>query len=406
MSLDVQSLLVVMMINMIALSIAIPVIMGWRVSPAARWAQCAMVMQTIGWSSLVVSRAWAGLEMALSVLAMVGLATGMAMLWQSMRGWLGPRPGGRLVWLLALAMPLGYALGYGNYPLRAGWSNIGLALQIGLVCVALLWPAPQASRRWRLIMAASLAAVAVVTTWRGVLGAFYTDLYPTLRTPHPVNLAAMLLSNLTVVINAVGMLVAWREEAERALQTLARTDPLTGLLNRRALEQAAAALIAQARRHGDPLCLLLIDLDGFKAINDRHGHAAGDRALRTVADLVQGTLRPGDLAARWGGEEFCLLLARSGAEAGAAFDARLRAALAERSGPALGFALDFSTGLSVLDDDDDDLVADDLQNLLQRADAALYRAKDAGRGRLVAAGARADAPPDSGPADQPPRQPA
>lgn len=412
MSLDVQSLLVVMMINMIALSVAIPVIMGWRVSPAARWAQGALVAQTIGWSSLVVSRTVAGLEMALSVLAMVGLATGMAMLWQSMRGWLGPRPGGRMVWLLALAMPLGYALGFGHYPFRAGWSNIGLALQISVVCVALLWPAPQASRRWRLIMAASLAAVALVTTWRGVLGAFYTELYPTLRTPHAVNLAAMLLSNVTVVLNAVGMLVAWREEAERALQTLARTDPLTGLLNRRALEQAAGALIAQARRHGDPLCLLLIDLDGFKAINDRHGHATGDQALVLTANALQDTLRPGDLAGRWGGEEFCVLLARSGAEAGSAFDKRLRIELARRTSATLHFPLDFSTGLSVLEDEDD-FTADDLALMLQRADAALYRAKAEGRGRLAVgptAGLAAATPaPDgatAGTDGQRPRQPA
>lgn len=401
MSLDVQSLLVVMMINMIALSVAIPVIMGWHVSPAARWAQGALVAQTIGWTSLVVSRTLAGLEMALSVLAMVGLATGMAMLWQSMRGWLGPRPGGRLVWLLALAMPLGYALGFGHYAFRAGWSNIGLALQIAMVCVALLWPAPQAGKRWRLIMAASLAAVAVVTTWRGVLGAFHTDLYPTLRAPHPVNLAAMLLSNVTVVLNAVGMLVAWREEAERALQTLARTDPLTGLLNRRALEQAAGALIAQARRHGDPLCLLLIDLDGFKAINDRHGHAAGDQALVLTANALQGTLRPGDLAGRWGGEEFCVLLARSGAEAGTAFDKRLRVALATRASAGLRFPLDFSTGLAVLEDEDD-ITADDLELMLHRADTALYRAKAEGRGRLVAGLNQASPPAGTTAAAAPP----
>lgn len=406
MSLDVQSLLVVMMINMIALSLAIPLIMGWRVSPAARWAQGALAAQTVGWTSLVLSRQWPGLEMALSVLAMAGLSVGMAMLWQSMRGWLGPRPGQRLVWALALTMPLGYALGFGHYAFRAGWANAGLALQMAAVSVAVLWPAPLASRRWRLIMAASLAAVAVVTAWRGVLGAFYTELYPSLRTPHPVNLAALLLSNLTVVLNAVGVLVAWREEAERALQTLARTDPLTGLLNRRAFEQAAGALIAQARRHGDPLCLLLIDLDGFKSINDRHGHAAGDKALVLTAAALQGTLRPGDLAGRWGGEEFCVLLARSGAEAGSAFDKRLRAALATRISAALDFTLDFSTGLSVLEDEDD-ITADDLELMLQRADAALYRAKDAGRGQLArglstAQGAGA-APGGSG---QRPRQPA
>ncbi len=416
MTLDVQSLLIVMMINMIALSIAIPTIMGWQVSHAARWAQGALVAQTLGWTCLVLSPQWR--EPLLSVAAMVGLSVGMAMLWQSMRGWLGPRPGRALVWALALAMPLGYGLGFNHYAFRVGWSNAGLALQMATICLAVLWPAPQASLRWRLIMAASLGAVAVVTAWRGVLGAFHTELYPSLRTPHPVNLAAILISNLTVVLNAVGLLVAWREEAERALHTLARTDSLTGLLNRRALEQAASLLIAQARRHGDALCLLLIDLDRFKAINDQHGHAVGDRALCLVAEALQRTLRPGDLAGRWGGEEFCVLLARSGADAGVAFDARLRSALAARVGPALGFSLDFSTGLSILEDDDD-IAADDLQLLLQRADAALYRAKDAGRGRLMAQAADAgdnqddlaepgdlDDPEPGSPAPQRPRQPA
>jgi len=394
MTLDIQSLLVVMMINMVALSLAFTVIMGWQVSPAARWAQATLLAQTAGWTCLVFSRPGGTLDPVLSVAAMVGMNAGMAMLWQSLQGWLGPRPGGRLVWALALATPLGYALGFGHYGFRVGWANTGLALQMAVVCVAALWPSPQAGRGWRLIMATSLGALAVATAWRGVLGAFYTPLYPSLRSPHPVNVVAALLSNLTVVLNAVGLLVAWREEAERALHRLARTDSLTGLLNRRALEQAAGDLIAQARRHGDPLCLLLIDLDGFKAINDRHGHAAGDLALRAVARAMQDTLRPGDLAVRWGGEEFCLLLARSGAAAGQAFDARLRHALAQQAGPALGFVLDFSTGLSLLQDEDD-LAADDLQHLLQRADTALYAAKHAGRGRLVAATDGAPPPGDA-----------
>lgn len=406
MALNVHSLLVVMMTNMIALSVAIPVIMGWQVSRAARWAQGALVAQTAGWTCLVLSTTWLAWDAVLSVLAMLGLAAGMAMLWQSMQGWLGWRPGGRLVWALAVAVPLGYALGFSSYAWRVGWANAGLALQMATVCVALLWRAPQASPRWRVTMAASLGALAVATAWRGVLGAFYTDVYPTLRTPHPVNLAAALLGNLTVVLNAVGLLVAWREEAERALQRLARTDPLTGLLNRRAFEQEAGVLIAHARRHGDPLCMLLIDIDGFKAVNDRHGHAAGDRALGLTADALRSTLRPGDLASRWGGEEFCVLLARSGPEAGQAFDARLRSALAAQSSGTLGFALDFSTGLSVLEDDDD-IAADDLQLLLQHADAALYHAKQAGRGRLVpAAGAAGPGRPAPGGDAQRPRQPA
>lgn len=402
MKLDVQTLLVVMMINMIALSIAIPAIMGWRVSVAARFAQGALIVQTLGWTCLVLSGG--AFDRALSISALVGLSLGLALLWQSMRGWLGLRPGGRLVWALAVLTPLGYGIGFDSYPFRAGWSNFGLALQMSIVSLALLWRAPQANPRWRLIMASSLAALAVATAWRGVLAAFFTESYPSLRAPHPVNLVAAVLSNLTVVLNSVGLLVAWREEAERALQSLARTDSLTGLLNRRALQDEATALIAQARRHGDPVTVLLIDLDRFKQINDSRGHDSGDRALCLVASLLQAALRRGDLAGRWGGEEFCVLLARGGGQAGAAFDQRLRTALAERSMPELGFPLSFSAGMTTLRASDDTL-----QALLHRADHALYAAKAAGRGRLVVAGQESHLPrtaPAAQAADPLPTEPA
>ena len=91
MTLDVQSLLVVMMINMVALSLAFPAIMGWQVSPAARWAQGALLVQTLGWICLVFSRQSPTLDPLLSAASMVGLCCGMAMLWQSRQGWLGAR---------------------------------------------------------------------------------------------------------------------------------------------------------------------------------------------------------------------------------------------------------------------------------------------------------------------------
>lgn len=380
MTLDVQTLLIVMMINMIALSVAMPAIMGWRVSHAARCAQGSVVLQTLGWTALVLSGLLGpSFDRPLSILAMAGLAAGQGLLWEAMRGWLGPRPGRMLVWGLALAMPVGYGIGFAHYPFRVGFANFALALQMASTCLALAWPAPQASRRWRLLIGLCLAAMAVATAWRGVLGAFFTESYPTFRSPHPVNIAAALIGNLSLLLTAVGMLVAWREEAERALQLQARTDPLTGLLNRRALQEGGADLLAQARRHGDPLALLLIDLDHFKQVNDRHGHERGDQALQLIARLLQSALRRGDLAGRWGGEEFCVLLARADADAMAAFDQRLRERLAARAMPELGFDLGFSTGGTTLQRHDGRL-----ESMLQRADAALYGAKNAGRGRMLA----------------------
>jgi len=393
MKLDVQTLLVVMMIDMIALSVAMPAIMGWRVSRAARCAQGSVALQTLGWSALVLSglcgEAW---DRTLSVLAMVGLALGQGLLWEAMQGWLGSRPGRALVWGLALLTPLGYGLGFGHYPFRVGWSNAGLALQMACICAALAWPAPEASRRWRLLIGLCLGAMATATAWRGVLGAFFTESYPTFHTPHPVNVAAMLIGNLSLLLTAAGMLVAWREEAERALQALARTDSLTGLLNRRALLDSGAGLLAQARRHGAPMTLLLIDLDHFKQINDSHGHEAGDRALLLVARLLKSALRRGDLAGRWGGEEFCVLLAHADADAATTFDQRLRGRLTRRAATELGFALGFSTGMATLRRQDTEL-----ETLLHRADTALYAAKNAGRGRLLSAASPAVVVPERRP---------
>ena len=385
-TLDVQTLFVVMMVNMISVSLAVPAIVGWRVHSATRCMQGSLIAQTLGWSALVLSNSVH--EQPLATLGIACLALGQAVLWEAMRGWLGPRPGRVLMWALVPLTTLGYGLAFGSYALRVGWSNAGLALQMLGILVAVAWPAPHASRRWRALIGLCMAALAAATLWRGVLGAFYTAQYPTMLTPHPVNLAAALIGNLALVLSTVALLVAWREDAQRALEQLARTDPLTGLLNRRALQHNACSLLAQARQSGQALTVLMIDIDHFKRINDHSGHAAGDQALRLVAEVLQGQSRPGDLACRWGGEEFCLILPGCDAEAAHALDRRLRTALDHRSRSSLDHPMDFSAGLATLQPEDADLEA-----MLQRADGALYQAKTSGRGRLVWASPATPAPP-------------
>ena len=122
-------------------------------------------------------------------------------------------------------------------------------------------------------------------------------------------------------------MVAWHEEADRALRRLADTDGLTGLLNRRAFTVRSEALLAHARRHDDPGVFILLDIDHFKQVNDRHGHALGDEVLRTFARVLKSSLRRGDLAVRWGGEEFGILLARAEGDAARCLDQRLRTAV-------------------------------------------------------------------------------
>ncbi|WP_140635161.1 GGDEF domain-containing protein [Methylibium rhizosphaerae] len=377
MALDIQTLLVLMMTNVFVIALALPAIMGWQVSTAARFVLGSAVAQGLGWLAFLVAPRindrW------LSTLSMALLSGSFVSMWHALRHWLGPRPGRRLLWLAAGLTPVGYGLGFESYAFRVGWSNFGLALQMCLVCLAVAWPAPHASRRWRTLVFVCLAAMVVVTVWRGVLGAFFTELYPYYRAPHPVNIAAAVLNHLALMLWTMAFLVAWREEAERELRRQAETDSLTGLLNRRVFAERAADLLANARRYGEKLAVVMIDIDHFKQINDRHGHAVGDHALSLLAQVLRASARRGDLVCRYGGEEFCAVLWHADAHAAACFDDRVRSALKLRLrevDPAVAF--DFSAGVAVRTDADTSI-----EDLLRRADAALYAAKAEGRARMV-----------------------
>lgn len=173
-------------------------------------------------------------------------------------------------------------------------------------------------------------------------------------------------------------LEAERESLIAELRELSHRDHLTGLLNRRAFDELAPSLLAQAERHHWPLALLVFDLDHFKRINDRHGHEAGDQVLQHVAQLAQTQLRSGDLLARYGGEEFIALLPACDEQPAMALAERLRQALQQQPlRVADGSAVDLSAsfGLAVQPAGEQAALAD----LFGRADAALYAAKAAGR---------------------------
>ncbi|MEZ5557055.1 MAG: diguanylate cyclase [Pseudomonadales bacterium] len=178
------------------------------------------------------------------------------------------------------------------------------------------------------------------------------------------------------------------EAANRELERIAHTDELTGLANRRLLFQRLEEEIALSRRNGRGLGLLLIDLDHFKAVNDRHGHLVGDAVLQGAGRALRAVTRHDDLAARYGGEEFALLLVETNAVRLSRAAQRVWTVLRERthttdSGAAVRVTV--SVGCALLERSDtggDDLVA--------RADAALYEAKRDGRDRICVAGMRAD----------------
>jgi diguanylate cyclase (GGDEF)-like protein len=168
----------------------------------------------------------------------------------------------------------------------------------------------------------------------------------------------------------------------RAATQSALRDPLTGTGNRIAMDQTLAREIDMAKRHGQPLSLLMLDIDHFKHVNDSHGHAAGDEVLKTVAESIKDQLRNVDMVFRFGGEEFLILLSNTSREAAAMIGERLRYAAQVQDCYTAGTRIELtvSLGCSTL------LPGESTESLLRRADNALYVAKREGRNRLAMAG--------------------
>jgi diguanylate cyclase (GGDEF)-like protein len=195
---------------------------------------------------------------------------------------------------------------------------------------------------------------------------------------HGAQDATYLAGYLLMIVNGFGFLLLCKQKDDTAMARLATTDSLTGLLNRHAfLERAEGARLA-ALRLRQPLALLMMDIDHFKQINDRFGHATGDEALRVFAQTARGVLRAHETVGRLGGEEFAMVLPGTDLAGAARAGERLRLAVREAvvvtSGTA--YTMTVSIGVVVLDPNET------LGAGLARADHALYAAKSGGRDRV------------------------
>lgn len=166
------------------------------------------------------------------------------------------------------------------------------------------------------------------------------------------------------------------EAANRALDLQARTDALTGLLNRRGFETQMAFAVALARRSSRPLSLITVDVDHFKRVNDTYGHEAGDEVLRRLARTLESRLRGSDVVARLGGEEFVALLPDTDLTGAQSIAQALVTAMAEQQDPVVG-TITVSAGVATMRGAEDNGAA-----MLRRGDAALYEAKGQGRNRV------------------------
>jgi two-component system cell cycle response regulator len=166
------------------------------------------------------------------------------------------------------------------------------------------------------------------------------------------------------------------------LEALALTDPLTLVLNRRALVSRLMAEVDRARRYESVVTILMIDLDHFKGVNDTYGHLAGDQVLRDVALLLQHEVRSVDIVARYGGEEFIVVLPETSTEGAVTFAERIRERIEGRMFESTDHSLLLTTSIGVATFPSARVAS--MEDLVARADEALYRAKAEGRNRVRA----------------------
>lgn len=290
---------------------------------------------------------------------------------------------------LALALMTMLAVAVGGEMASAQWQRAAGAIGVGVLSLAIAaqfagaWP--QGLRGAGRACAMLLALFGAVRIVRGGQFIFAGPEFDVLA-PQAISILSYTANAMFVTLWGFGFifLCAARMEAELAesrasLHELARKDPLTGLLNRRAFFEDAAGELARARRYRTPLALLMIDIDRFKSVNDAHGHPAGDLLLCEIGRRLQAELRTSDLLGRIGGEEFAVLLVQTPPAQALQIAERLRQAVAQTEVASDGARIARTASLGVAVGAE---LPASIEEFMRNADQALYRAKHAGRDHI------------------------
>lgn len=308
-----------------------------------------------------------------------------------LRRWLARplRPAMDLRWAVAAVALVGWTglwLGGQDYATRAVWFagvSVLQCLLLGVWVAGLLREAPDGARQGLALIALAAALGALMNAWR------LQQTWPYVHTGQPVPtypLSTLMAVDIAIAVLRVaamllllhGRVEARLRQATVALERRANIDGLTQVCSRAHFESASSVLLTQARASRVPVCLLVVDMDGFKAINDELGHPEGDALLVRFAARLRASLRDGDLAGRLGGDEFAVLLFDSPLADAQRIAERLRAGVAGELAAADGRRITLSAGLALA------RPGEDFEALYRRADRALYAAKAAGRNRVVA----------------------
>ena len=325
---------------------------------------------TVPPAALSAAAAFLALSMTLQGAALVGYDG------RHMPAWVHPAV------LAAVALPLGLLASDPGNALLFGGLTFGTLLAV-LAGVALQVHTPLGGRgRARTVLIATFAIGAIAFYTRGVSAILVADPLQSFVQPNGFQSALFIAACAAALASSFGFMLLHKERAEGEAVRMATMDPLTGAFNRRTFHDIAEREIARARRAGQPLSIILVDIDHFRPINDRHGHRAGDAVLQKMADVIRGALRKEDMLVRYGGEEFLVLLPDVPGPGAVVVAGRIRKAVEAEAFDIDGntIPVTVSVGVSARLDEG----PESMEGLLARADEALALAKQRGRNRVVA----------------------
>lgn len=222
-----------------------------------------------------------------------------------------------------------------------------------------------------LVVAGFLMLIAVLSI-RATNAMFKPDAIPSMLYQTPTQVITFYAAFISLILTSNGFLLMIKERADESILMMAMKDRLTGIWNRIRLEEEVQKELDRYKRYNHSASLIMLDIDLFKQINDQNGHRVGDLILKEFCQVVKGCIRKTDVLARWGGEEFVVLLPNSGFTNSIAISEKIRSAI-EKYKFYQGIRLTTSLGFSICQ------VDDNLDSWLERADLALYRAKSEGR---------------------------
>lgn len=361
---------------------------------------------------LVAARFWAGTAFAAIVGAMLAilrnqvdsllplLVAGAVMVFAACLGWMGTqrfygRPASwRATALLVAgtaAVLLFFIYGYDSRSMRTIVYSAAQALPLMLTLRLLLSPAGRSSPGAKVAAALILLFVAVYVG--RIVGTLFGLDFTVGQSSTLAIATVLLLMFLSMAMN-FGLLLMAVERLRSEVAELALLDDLTGVANRRHLMQRLIEECARSERSAVPFSLLVIDLDGFKAINDSHGHAAGDACLQHFTLMAQTRLRPGDMLARSGGDEFCIVLPASTLKEAAIIARRVLQVCREDALAHGGAKFPFTVSIGVAQWTAE--IGPSPETLMLQADEALYAAKKEGKNRYAAYSSAPSVSPDAG----------